>query len=133
MKVLWAIGLPINGMEGPDLTNSNGLYGFLARHGIDGTSLAALAGIALLWALISKWGEALPRWTLLTPAWLAALLGPYGVLALGWVVLALAGVVDTDIPVWVAAVGALGFGGFGIAAAVTALSYQRRTKPRCQH
>lgn len=131
MKVLWALGLRISGMEGPVLTDSDGLYGFLARHGIDGTSLAALAGMVLLWALVSKWGEAIPRWVLLAPAWLGALLGPYGLIALGWVLLVSAGIVQTETPVWVAAVGALGFGGFGIAAAVTALSYQRRTKPRC--
>ncbi|ONI70590.1 hypothetical protein ALI144C_49095 [Actinosynnema sp. ALI-1.44] len=131
MKVLWAIGLRIDGMAGPDLTTSDGLYGFLGRYGIDGTSLAALMGMVLLWALVSQWGQVVPRWLLLAPAWLAALLGPYGVVGMGWVLLALTGAVHSELPVWVVAVGALGFGGFGVAAAVTALSFQRRTRPRC--
>ncbi|MGO1053302.1 hypothetical protein [Crossiella sp. CA198] len=128
LKSWWAAGFG----AGPELTE--GLYGLLARYGVDATAVAAVVGMVLLLALARPWGERLPRWLVLGPAWLGALLGPYGVVGLGWVLLVVLGVLpgSAEAPLWVALVGAVGFAGFGLALAVTAVSYQRRTRRSCR-
>ncbi|WHT15608.1 hypothetical protein N8J89_20900 [Crossiella sp. CA-258035] len=134
MKALWAWGFRLGDSVPPDLVGAGrGLYGLLARYGLDATALAALAGMVLLLALVRPWGERVPRWLLLGPAWLGALLGPYGVVGLGWGAMVLLGWLpgSADAPVWVGLVGAVGFGGFGIASGVAAWSYQRRTRQLC--
>ncbi|GAA3346742.1 hypothetical protein GCM10020358_58890 [Amorphoplanes nipponensis] len=104
----------------------------------------ALADFLLL-GLVRPWGMAFPRWTLwlsgrrvpralpLTPVWLIApTLSGYGVILVVVAVLLATGVLagDGNPPYLIAAAG-LSFGGYGIALAVAAVSYQRRTRPRC--
>ncbi|NRQ40277.1 hypothetical protein HII36_51915 [Nonomuraea sp. NN258] len=144
MKTVWALGVPIAGMRGPDLGGGTGLSGLLGRLGIDLTSIMALLGAVLSLALVHNWGQTfpawtpflagrrVPRWLLLTPAWLGATsLGVYPFVALA---LLLSGAdlsgAGGDMT-WVAVVGLSGFGGWGITVGVAALSYQRRTRPLC--
>lgn len=83
----------------------------------------------------------MPRWLPLTPALLgAATLAPYGVLGVGYLVLATAGVVAVrrgDFPspgdaLLVGWIGMAAFAVYGIALTVAARSYWLRTRPACR-
>lgn len=108
--------------------------------------LAAGVGLAmfLLLGLVRPWGMAFPRWTLwlsgrrvpralpLVPVWLIApTLGLYGILLVSIALLLTTGVLPGEEPKLLIAVAGVSFGGYGTALAVTAASYQRRTKPTC--
>ncbi|GLZ80238.1 hypothetical protein Afil01_50450 [Actinorhabdospora filicis] len=141
IKTLWALGVPIGGFAGPDL-HGDGAMGALGAGGIDLTAvLGVLAGVLNL-ALVARWGQRFPRWTLvlagrpvprwipLVPAWLGAVtLGPYG---LGMAaILPFWGGLGYEAPWWIVGAAALGFGGFGVTAGIAAWWYQRRTRPVC--
>ncbi|GAA2612958.1 hypothetical protein GCM10010304_76810 [Streptomyces roseoviolaceus] len=106
--------------------------------------LLAALGVCLLWGLVRPWGQVFPRWTRWlsgrrVPRWLpmapaligAASLAPYGVLGVGYAVLATAGVVtmprgDFHSPgdaLLVAWIGLGAFAVYGVALAVAARSY----------
>lgn len=102
---------------------------WLEEHGIDFTSVLALAGAALLAALIHSWGTRLPRWTLLIPAWAgAALFIPYGLLTLVVSVVRDGGG-GTGLTSWIVVAAVIAFTGVGATLAVCARSYQRRSRP----
>jgi hypothetical protein len=150
MKALWAGGWTLLGTPGPPLDNGDDLISRLARYGIDLTSVLALLAAVLSIALVSRWsqvyprwlpllgGRRVPRWFPLSFAWLgAATLAPYGLITIMLLPLWSAGIVHYDWgpdtgPLWVAAVGAVSFGGFGGSVAVTAVDYQRRGRPHCR-
>jgi hypothetical protein len=160
MKTIWASGGTFAGVSGEEMLQSfkengaSGLTLWLEEHGLDFTTLSAAAGVFLLLGLVRPWGQIFPRWAPfltgrrvprwlpLTPAWLgAATLGPYGVFGLCYLALAALGVMDvpeapegnlTGTGLWLVTwIGLGAFGPFGVALGVAALSYQRRTRPRC--
>ncbi|MFB7472609.1 hypothetical protein [Kitasatospora sp. NPDC056184] len=154
MKLLWASGGTFAGVSGSDVhaasvrNGASGIWLALESWGLDGTALLAALGVFLLWGLVRPWGQVFPRWTLLlagrpVPRWLplapallgAATLAPYGVVGVGWTALATAGVVEVprgDFPtaadtLLVAWIGLGAFAVYGVALAVAARSYWRRT------
>ncbi|MCX4686596.1 hypothetical protein OG401_20170 [Kitasatospora purpeofusca] len=154
MKLFWASGGTFAGLSGADLraaaerNGASGLWLTLDSWGLDATALLALLGVFLLWGLVRPWGRVFPRWTpglagRPVPRWLplapavlgAATLAPYGVVGLGRTVLATAGVVEVprgDFPtpadtLLVARIGLGAFALYGVALAVAARSYWRRT------
>ncbi|WP_316521945.1 hypothetical protein [Kitasatospora brasiliensis] len=155
MKLVWALGGSFAGMSGDEMyagyvrNGSSGLWLLLERWGLDGTVLLALLGVFLLWGLVRPWGQVFPRWTLplsgrrvprwlpLTPALLgAATLAPYGVFGVGYLGLCTVGVARIRLgelaseqsALEVGWVGMCGFAGYGVALAVAARSYWRRTE-----
>ncbi|MFD5434813.1 hypothetical protein ACFWJ4_21995 [Kitasatospora sp. NPDC127067] len=155
MKLLWAFGGSFAGISGDQMyasyvhNGSSGLWLALERRGLDGTVLLALLGVFLLWGLVRPWGQVFPRWTLplrgrrvprwlpLTPALLgAASLAPYGVVGIGYLTLCTAGVTRIRLGEFaseqsaleISWVGMCGFAGYGVALAVAARSYWRRTR-----
>lgn len=94
--------------------------------------------VFLLLGLVRPWGMAFPRWTVwlagrrvprflpLVPVWLVApTLALYGVGSVPYAVV-------NGYDLWgLGGAASLAFGGYGCALAVAALSYQRRTRPRC--
>ncbi|WP_380277903.1 hypothetical protein [Kitasatospora purpeofusca] len=154
MKLLWASGGTFAGVSGSDMhaasvrNGASGIWLTLESWGLDGTALLAALGVFLLWGLVRPWGQVFPRWTLLlagrrVPRWLplvpallgAATLAPYGVVGVGWAALATAGAVEVprgDFPsaadtLLVAWIGLGAFAVYGVALAVAARSYWRRT------
>ncbi|MFD4659948.1 hypothetical protein ACFWP2_30460 [Kitasatospora sp. NPDC058444] len=154
MKLLWAFGGSFAGVSGDQMyasyvrNGSSGIWLALERWGLDGTALLALLGVFLLWGLVRPWGQVFPRWTLplrgrrvprwlpLTPALLgAATLAPYGVVGIGYLTLCTAGLTRIRLGEFaseqsaleIAWVGMCGFAGYGVALAVAARSYWRRT------
>ncbi len=154
MKLFWASGGTFAGLSGADLraaaerNGASGLWLTLDSWGLDPTALLALLGVFLLRGLVRPWGQvfpgwipglagrSVPRWLPLAPAVLgAATLAPYGVVGLGWTLLATAGVVEVprgDFPtpadtLLVARIGLGAFALYGVALAVAARSYWRRT------
>ncbi|WBP87698.1 hypothetical protein [Kitasatospora cathayae] len=155
MKLIWAFGGSFAGISGDRMyagyvrNGSSGLWLALERWGLDGTVLLAAIGVFLLWGLVRPWGQVFPRWTLplrgravprwlpLTPALIgAATLAPYGLVGIGYLALCSAGVIGIrtgefatpEQALQVAWVGACAFAGYGVALAVAARSYWRRTE-----
>ncbi|WP_301373352.1 hypothetical protein [Streptomyces xanthophaeus] len=156
MKLVWASGGTFAGITGEEMlavserNGASGMFLTLESWGLDPTALLAALGVFLLWGLVRPWGQVFPRWTLflrgrrvprwlpLTPALLgAATLAPYGVLGVGYLVLATAGVVtirrgDFHSPgdaLLVGWIGMAAFAVYGIALTVAARSYWLRTRP----
>ncbi|MGW3045130.1 hypothetical protein ACWC9T_34965 [Kitasatospora sp. NPDC001159] len=154
MKVIWAFGGSFAGISGDQMhagyvhNGSSGLWLALERWGLDATVLLAAIGVFLLWGLVRPWGQVFPRWTLplrgrrvprwlpLTPALIgAATLVPYGLVGIGYLALCTVGVIGirqgefatAGQALQVAWVGACAFAGYGVALAVAARSYWRRT------
>lgn len=137
IKTYWAFGGRSGLVDGFDLAEEFRRNGapeavvWLERHGVDFTAVLALAGAALLLALVQPWGMRLPRWMLLGPAWTgAALLVPYGSLT---AVIALAGGDGEGASAttgWLTAAAVAAFCGIGSALAVCARSFQRRSAQR---
>lgn len=154
MKLVWAWGGSYAGVDKEEMlavserNGASGVWLALESWGLDATVLLAALGVFLLWGLVRQWGQIFPRWVPLlrgrrvpralplVPALLGAgSLAPYGVLGFGFCVLASVGVVtmpkgdfptpeDTLLAAWP---GMIAFGGYGIALAVAARSYWRRT------
>ncbi|MFD8636251.1 hypothetical protein [Streptomyces sp. NPDC059533] len=156
MKLLWAFGGTFAGTTGEEMlaisrrNGASGIFLTLESWGLDPTALLAALGVFLLWGLVRPWGQVFPRWTLflrgrrvprllpLTPALLgAATLTPYGVLGIGYLVLAACGVTTLrrgDFPssgdaLLVGWIGMTAFAVYGVALAITARSYWLRTRP----
>ncbi|MEU9043105.1 MULTISPECIES: hypothetical protein [unclassified Kitasatospora] len=154
MKLIWALGGTFAGISGTEMyagyvrNGSSGLWLALESWGLDGTVLLAAIGVFLLWGLVRPWGQVFPRWTLplrgrrvprwlpLTPALLgAATLAPYGLVGLGYLALCGTGVIGIrqgelatpEQALEVAWVGICAFAGYGVALALAARSYWRRT------
>ncbi|MFH8379833.1 hypothetical protein ACH4E7_02660 [Kitasatospora sp. NPDC018058] len=154
MKLIWAFGGSFAGISGDQMyagyvhNGSSGLWLALERWGLDGTVLLAAIGVFLLWGLVRPWGQVFPRWTLplrgrrvprwlpLTPALIgAATLVPYGLVGIGYLALCAVGVfgirqgelATAEQALQVGWVGACAFAGYGVALAVAARSYWRRT------
>ncbi|WP_327733764.1 hypothetical protein OG749_07685 [Streptomyces nojiriensis] len=159
MKLVWASGGTFAGITGEQMlavserNGASGIFLTLESWGLDPTALLAALGVFLLWGLVRPWGQVFPRWTLLlrgrrVPRWLpltpallgAATLAPYGVLGVGYLVLATAGVVAVrrgDFPspgdaLLVGWIGMAAFAVYGIALTVAARSYWLRTRPACR-
>ena len=132
-KTAIGLGGTVAGLSSSDVGDYAGLAGWLQHRGIDVTAILAVLGIVLLVGLTTRWGSALPRPLLLVPGWLgAATLAPYGMGLLLAVPFLATGVIEYDAQVslwWFVLGGA--FGPYGLALAVAALSYQRRTWARC--
>lgn len=155
MKLIWALGGTFAGMDGAQMravaerNGASGIWLTLESWGLDGTALLAMLGVFLLWGLVRPWGQIFPRWLPLlhgqrVPRWLplspavigAATLAPYGVLGLGYCTLAAFGVVtmprgdfeNSGDTLQVAWIGMVAFAGFGVALAIAARSYWRRTR-----
>ncbi|MGW1374089.1 hypothetical protein ACWD6P_07365 [Streptomyces sp. NPDC002446] len=158
MKLVWATGGTFAGISGAEALERSRHYGAsdiwltLESWGLDGTVLLAALGIFLLFGLIRPWGQVFPRWTLAlngrrVPRWLpltpavigAATLVPYGVLGVGYLALATAGVLpirrgdfhsptDTLLVGWI---GHTAFAAYGIALLTATHSYWLRTRPAC--
>lgn len=132
-KTAVGLGGPIAGFSANDVGDYTGPAGWLQQRGVDVTAVLAVLGIMLLVGLTSRWGCALPRLLLLVPGWLgAATLAPYGMGLLLAVPFLATGAIAYDAPVslwWLVLGGA--FGPYGLALAVAALSYQRRTRRHC--
>ncbi|MDJ0379267.1 hypothetical protein [Streptomyces sp. G-G2] len=144
MKLHWALGGTFAGVRGDEVlaaserNGASGLWLTLEWWGLDGTVLLALAGILLLFCLLRPWGPRLPRWLVLTPALIGAgTLVPYGLLGLGYLVLAQAGVVtvrtgdfhSTGAVLLVGWIGFAAFAGYGVALLSATRWYWRRTRP----
>ncbi|MFJ6612848.1 hypothetical protein ACIQPT_21520 [Streptomyces sp. NPDC091289] len=156
MKLVWASGGTFAGVTGEEMlavserNGASGIFLTLESWGLDPTALLAALGVFLLWGLVRPWGQVFPRWTLflrgrrvprrlpLTPALLgAATLAPYGVVGIGYVALATAGVVTVrrgDFPtpgdaLLVGWIGMIAFAVYGIALTIAARSYWVRTRP----
>ncbi|MFI9556860.1 hypothetical protein [Nonomuraea endophytica] len=124
-----------------DYIEHGGFMAVLAHFGVDLTAVLALLGIFLLVAMTRPWsqvwprwvpglaGRRVPRWLPLVPAWLGATLGPYGLFGVGY--LLVFGLGALPLPGFVGPAGIVGFTGAGLAFAVVAWDYQRRTRPRC--
>lgn len=107
----------------------------------------ALPAEFLLQGLVRTWGMTFPRWTLwlsgkrvprslpLAPVWLIApTLAAYGTGAWVYLILVFTGVLNLDgspSEVFLGVAAATAFAGYGWALAIAAVSYQRRTRPRC--
>ncbi|MFF2039513.1 hypothetical protein ACFVVX_03735 [Kitasatospora sp. NPDC058170] len=156
MKLVWVLGGTFAGTDGAEMraaserNGASGVWLALESWGVDGTVLLAALGVFLLWGLVRPWGRVFPRWTLvlrgrpvprwlpLTPALLgAATLVPYGTFGVGYLVLATGGAVtirpgdfhsEADV-LLVAWIGFCAFAVYGVALAVAARSYWRRTGP----
>ncbi|MFI6509423.1 hypothetical protein ACIBCT_17580 [Streptosporangium sp. NPDC050855] len=158
MKTTWALGGTFAGVGGAEMTATmerNGaseLMLTLERWGVDVTALLAALGVFLILGLVRPWGQVFPRWTLAlrgrrVPRWLplapalvgVATLAPYGVAGLVYAALGTAGVVavprgdfptpgDALLVIWF---GLGAFAVYGVALAVAARSYLRRTRPVC--
>ncbi|WP_415960086.1 hypothetical protein [Streptomyces sp. 021-4] len=156
MKLLWASGGTFAGVTGEEMlaaserNGASGVFLALESWGLDPTALLAALGVFLLWGLARPWGQVFPRWTLFlrgrrVPPWLplapallgAATLAPYGVVGVGYLALATAGVVTMrrgDLPssgdaLLVGWIGMVAFGVHGIALIIAARSYWLRTRP----
>ncbi|MER6252084.1 hypothetical protein ABT224_12040 [Streptomyces sp. NPDC001584] len=156
MKLVWASGGTFAGITGEEMlavserNGASGIFLTLDSWGLDPTALLAVLGVLLLWGLVRPWGQVFPRWTLflrgrrvprwlpLTPALLgAATLAPYGVLGVGYLALATAGVVtmrrgDFHSPgdaLLVGWIGMAAFAVYGVALTVAARAYWLRTGP----
>ena len=138
MKLAWGFGGTFAGLSGAEMlaiSRRNGasdLSMAVQESGLDATVLLAVAGAALLVALIRPWGRRVPRVLLLGPALVgAATLAPYGVVGLGYVAAGALGLADFprgDFPtaadaLLVAAIGLVAFAGLGMALAVAARAY----------
>jgi hypothetical protein len=145
MKLTWALGGTFAGRSGEEmraLAERNGagtLWLTLESWGLDPTVLLAVAGAALVLTLAHPVAAVLPRWLLLAPSLLgAATLAPYGVVGVGYLALATAGVVTIpagDFPtgadaLLVSWIGLGAFAGYGVALAVVAYDFWRRTTGR---
>jgi hypothetical protein len=132
-KSALGLGGTVAGLSVHDMGDYAGMAGWLQERGVDVTAALAMLGIVILVGLTSRWGSALPRLLLLAPSWLgAATLAPYGMGLLLAVPFLATGAVEYDAPAslwWFVLGGA--FGPYGLTLAVAALSYQRRTRPRC--
>jgi hypothetical protein len=132
-KTALGLGGTVAGLSADDVGDYTGMAGWLQERGVDVTAILAVFGVLLLVGLTSRWGAARPRMLLLAPGWLgAATLAPYGTGRLVAVPFLASGAVEYDAPVslwWFVLGGA--FGPYGLALAVAALSYQRRTRGRC--
>ncbi|ROQ66756.1 hypothetical protein EDD93_1165 [Streptomyces sp. 840.1] len=156
MKLVWASGETFAGITGEEMlavserNGASGLFLTLESWGLDPTALLAVLGVFLLWGLVRPWGQVFPRWTLFlhgrrVPRWLplapallgAATLAPYGVVGVGYLALATAGVVtmrrgdfhssgDALLVSWI---GMVAFAVYGIALTIAARSYWLRTRP----
>ncbi|SCF17885.1 hypothetical protein GA0070607_6517 [Micromonospora coriariae] len=156
MKLVWASGGTFAGVSGKEMraiserNGASGIWLTLESWGLDATALLAAIGVFLLWGLVRPWGQVFPRWTLFlhgrrVPRWLpltpaligAATLAPYGVLGVGYLALATAGVVtirrgdfhssgDALLVGWI---GLAAFAAYGIALVIAAHSYWLRTTP----
>lgn len=156
MKLVWASGGTFAGITGEEMlavserNGASGIFLTLESWGLDPTALLAVLGVFLLWGLVRPWGQVFPRWTLFlhgrrVPRWLplapallgAATLAPYGVVGVGYLALAAAGVVtmrrgdfhssgDALLVGWI---GMVAFAVYGIALIVAARSYWLRTRP----
>ncbi|SCL44824.1 hypothetical protein GA0070606_0469 [Micromonospora citrea] len=154
MKLVWASGGTFAGVSGREMrviserNGASGIWLTLESWGLDATALLAALGVFLLWGLVRPWGQIFPRWTLFlrgrrVPRWLpltpaligAATLAPYGVLGVGYLTLAAAGVVtiprgdfhssgDALLVSWI---GLAAFAAYGIALVIAARSYWLRT------
>ncbi|MEU8346305.1 hypothetical protein AB0C74_31805 [Spirillospora sp. NPDC048832] len=156
MKLIWASGGTFAGTTGEEIiaiserNGASGLWLTLESWGLDGTALLAALGVLLLWGLVRPWGQVFPRWVPLlhgrrVPRWLpltpallgAATLAPYGVVGIGYLTLATAGIVTvprgdfhtTGDALLVGCIGMVAFAVYGVALTVTARSYWRRTRP----
>ncbi|MFA7764068.1 hypothetical protein [Streptomyces sp. NRRL S-448] len=159
MKLVWASGGTFAGITGEEMlavserNGASGIFLTLESWGLDPTALLAALGVFLLWGLVRPWGQVFPRWTLFlrgrrVPRWLplapallgAATLAPYGVLGVGYLALATAGVVtmrrgdfhssgDALLVGWI---GMAAFAVYGIALTLAARSYWLRTRPACR-
>lgn len=159
MKLVWAFGGTFAGITGEEMlavSERNGasrIFLTLESWGLDPTALLAVLGVFLLWGLVRPWGQVFPRWTLFlrgrrVPRWLplapallgAATLAPYGVVGIGYLVLATYGAVTMrrgDFRSWgdamlVGCIGMAAFAVYGIALIIAARSYWLRTRPACQ-
>ncbi|MEU4728881.1 hypothetical protein [Streptomyces sp. NPDC023588] len=159
MKLVWASGGTFAGITGEEMlavserNGASGIFLTLESWGLDPTALLAALGIFLLWGLVRPWGQVFPRWTLFlrgrrVPRWLplapallgAATLAPYGVVGVGYLALATAGVVpmrrgDFHSPgdaLLVGWIGMVAFAVYGIALTIAARSYWLRTRPACR-
>ncbi|MFC7220140.1 hypothetical protein ACFQLX_18515 [Streptomyces polyrhachis] len=158
MKLVWASGGTFAGITGEEMlavSERNGaseIFLTLESWGLDPTALLAVLGVFLLWSLVRPWGQVFPRWTLLlrgrrVPRWLplapallgAATLAPYGVVGVGYLALATAGLVTMRLGDFHSSgdallVGWIGMGAFavyGIALTIAVRSYWLRTRPAC--
>ncbi|WP_258044465.1 hypothetical protein [Streptomyces sp. SM11] len=156
MKLVWASGGTFAGITGEEMlavskrNGASGIFLTLESWGLDPTALLAALGVFLLWGLVRPWGQVFPRWTMflrgrrvprwlpLTPALLgAATLAPYGVVGVGYLALAMTGVVtvrpgDFDTSgdaLLVGWVGMVAFAVYGIALTIAVRSYWVRTRP----
>ncbi|WP_231905015.1 hypothetical protein [Streptantibioticus cattleyicolor] len=141
MKQLWAWGGTFAGTSNEEMLASSrrngasGMWLILESWGLDPTVLLAALGVFLRWTLPLT-GRRVPRWLPLTPALIgAAALAPYGVLGTVYCTLATTGVVtmragdfhssqDALSAGWI---GMTAFAVYGVALAVAARSYWRRT------
>jgi hypothetical protein len=158
MKLVWAFGGTFAGITGEEMlaisekNGASGIFLTLESWGLDPTALLAVLGVFLLWGLVRPWGQVFPRWTVFlrgrrVPRWLplapallgAATLAPYGVVGVGYLALATAGVVtmrrgdfhssgDALLVGWI---GMVAFAVYGIALTIAARSYWLRTRPAC--
>ncbi|MFD9368845.1 hypothetical protein ACFWA6_14235 [Streptomyces sp. NPDC060020] len=159
MKLVWASGGTFAGITGDEMlavSERNGaseIFLALESWGLDPTALLAVLGVFLLWGLVRPWGQVFPRWTMFlrgrrVPRWLplapallgGATLAPYGVVGVGYLVLATGGVVtlrrgdfhssgDALLVGWI---GMVAFAIYGITLIIAARSYWLRTRPACQ-
>ncbi|CAM5369507.1 hypothetical protein GCM10010329_15780 [Streptomyces spiroverticillatus] len=156
MKTVWAFGGTFAGVSGAEVlevsrrNGASGVWLALEGWGLDPTVLFALVGVFLLFGLVRPWGQVFPRWTVFlagrrVPRWLplapavlgAATLVPYGLLGSGYLILAGLGVLDLppgdfrtgEDALLVSWAGLGAFAPYGLALAVAAHSYWRRTRP----
>ncbi|MEU6622041.1 hypothetical protein ABZ926_14925 [Streptomyces litmocidini] len=156
MKLVWAFGGTFAGITGEEMlavserNGASGLFLTLESWGLDPTALLAALGVFLLWGLVRPWGQVFPRWTPFlrgrrVPRWLplvpallgAATLAPYGVVGIGYLLLAAFGAVtmrpgDFHSPndaLLVGWIGMVAFALYGVALAVATRSYWLRTRP----
>ncbi|MEV5595681.1 hypothetical protein [Streptomyces sp. NPDC052496] len=159
MKLAWAFGGTFAGITGEEVlavserNGASGLFLTLESWGLDPTALLAALGVFLLWGLVRPWGQVFPRWTPflrgrrvprrlpLVPALLgAATLAPYGVVGIGYLLLATFGAVtmrpgdfhSPDDALLVGWIGMVAFAVYGVALTVAARSYWLRTRPARQ-